>query len=109
MVVADGASLTADHINQNSLVIGAGSTFTLAPSNSDGSPMASNASGLALAGSLTPASSFIAPSGSLLDADTASSAPAVSLGGLAAGASVSAVPEPSTIVLVLFGLPWWPC
>jgi len=40
VTVANGASLTADHINQNSLVIGAGSTFTLAPSAMDGSPMA---------------------------------------------------------------------
>ena len=39
VTVADNASLTADHINQTSLVIGNGSVFTLAPSDSNGNPM----------------------------------------------------------------------
>ena len=101
VVVNDGASLTADHINQTSLIIGAGSTFTLAPSNADGSPMASNVSGLALAGSLTPASLFIASGGNLLGGGAADSSPSVALGGGENGASISAVPEPSTIMLLI--------
>ena len=103
VTVAGNASLTADHINQTSLVIGAGSVFTLAPSDPSGNPMAalgSASSGLALAGSLTPASSFMASSGNLLGAGAAGSAPSFSLGG---GATVSAVPEPSAIVLLMIG------
>ena len=102
VVVSAGGALTADHINQTSLVIGAGSVFTLAPSDPGGNPMASLGSGssLALAGSLTPSSSFVAASGSLLSAG-GSSAAAPSLGlGSASGAGVSAVPEPSTLVLL---------
>jgi hypothetical protein len=76
-------------------VIGAGSTFTLAASAADGSPMAS---GLALAGSLTPSSSFVSSGGSLLGASGSSSAsPSASLGGVAAGAA--AVPEPTSLCL----------
>ena len=100
VTVADYSSLTADHINQTSLVIGNGSVFTLAPSDSNGNPMAS---GLVLAGSLAPANSFLASSGSLLGAGSANSTPAVSLGGGVSGASISAVPEPSAIMLALFG------
>ncbi len=113
-------SLTADHINQTSLVIGTGSIFTLAPSDADGNPMASamatlspgpaspdsaaiGSGGLILAGSLAPASSFLASNNSLLGVGgAASSTPAVSLGGVV-GASLSAVPEPSTIALLLLG------
>ena len=73
VVVNDGANLMADHINQTSLVIGSGSTFTLAPSNSDGSPMVGV--GLALAGSLRPSSSFLASSNSLLAAGATDSTP----------------------------------
>jgi len=114
VVVNANASLTANHINQTSLAIGAGATFTLAPSNSNGSPMASQlavsgaetgslGSGLVLAGSLSPASSFVASGGSLLGAGSASSAPAVSLDGNIGKASVSAVPEPASLLLTAFG------
>ncbi len=118
VVVDARASLTANHINQTSLVIGDGATFTLAPSDADGTPLATfspgpmargstaigSSSNLILAGSLTPASSLIAPSGNLLSllGGSASSAAAVSLG-QAGGASVSAVPEPSTLVLLIVG------
>ena len=108
VVLNDGANLTADHINQTSLVIGAGSTFTLAPSDMNGNPMA--ASGLVLAGSLAPSSSFIANSSSLLGVGGSSASPStsISLGGVG-GSSVSAVPEPSTILLLLLGcIGVWP-
>ncbi len=118
VVLSSGASLTADHINQTSLVIGNGATFTLAPSDSNGNPMASTmatlspgpaapgsaaigSSGLILAGSLAPTSSFLASSASLLGTSSATAAPAVSLN--SAVASVSPVPEPSAIVLLLIG------
>ncbi len=104
VVVSDGASLTADHINQTSLVIGNGSVFTLAPSNADGSPMAGQGSGssLLLAGSLTPSSSFVATSGSLLSGSPASATQSVSLGSVS-GESANAVPESSSILLLGFG------
>ncbi len=105
--VSDSASLTADHINQTSLVIGNGSTFTLAPSGMDGEPMASGGAvgeSLILAGSLTPATGFVANSGSLLGAASSASSPsAASLGGVGAS-SASAVPEPSAIVMAAFGV-----
>jgi hypothetical protein len=98
--VNDGSDLTADHIIQSSLVLGSGSMFTLAPSDADGNPMAS---GFVLAGSVAPASSYLAPSDSLLsDGSTTGSSPSISLGG-ASGPNGSAVPEPSTMLLVLLG------
>ncbi len=112
VVVTDGSSLTADHINQTSLVIGNGSTFTLAPSDMNGNPMAAfspgpaaqgSGSGLILAGSLTPSSSFVAAGGSLLGINSASSgAPSVALGA-ATDSSVNAVPEPSGMLLLGLG------
>jgi hypothetical protein len=103
VVLADNAgsgtsSLTADHINLNSLVIGNGATFSLAPSDASGAPMAG--SSLALAGSLAPTSSFAAGGNLLSAGGTNSSSPALGLSGLAGGASGSAVPEPSTFVLL---------
>ncbi len=114
-VVGASAGLTANSIIQNSLTIGSGGTFTLAPSDANGNPMVSVAAalgeqgssndGLVLAGSLTPSSSFPAGSGSLLGGSAeGSSALAPSLGGGIAGSGVSAVPEPSSIALALFGL-----
>ena len=106
VVLENNSNLTADHINQTSLVIGAGSVFTLAPSDLNGNPMAiigSAGGSLVLAGSLAPTSSFLASSGSLLGAGAASSAPSVALGGLASGASGCAAPEPASILLVLLG------
>lgn len=40
VVVGNGSDLTANSIQENSLVIGAGATFTLAPSDADGNPLA---------------------------------------------------------------------
>ncbi len=101
VTVTDDASLTADHINQLSLVIGNGSVLTLAPSNLNGNPMSAT-SGLALAGSLTPSTSFIATSGSPLGAETSSLSPTVSLGGGVSGRE-TAVPEPSSVVTLILG------
>jgi hypothetical protein len=97
VTVADGASLTANHINQNSLVIGNGSTFTLAPSDASGSPMAS---GLALAGSLAPTSGFVGSNSSLLGV-SGGSAVTPALGGTIGGGS--AVPEPGSLALFVVG------
>ncbi len=76
VVVSAGSTLTADHIVQTSLVIGNNSVVTLAASDPSGNPMVGlgSGSGLALAGSLTPSSSFVSASGSLLGAVSASSA-----------------------------------
>jgi hypothetical protein len=107
VVLADNSgsqtsTLTADHINLHSLIIGAGATFTLAPSNASGSPLADASSGgLVLADSLAPSSSFIGSGSSLPMVNGAtSSAPAVKLTD-ASTASVSAVPEPSSAILML--------
>ena len=109
-VVGNGASLSANSIIQNSLVIGSGSTFTLAPSDSNGNPLAEVsaslggvASGSLLSGSTTSGSGFVALSGSgalLAGVDSAAATPTLGLGGAAGG--VSAVPEPSSILLAMF-------
>ena len=113
------ASLTADHITAGSLVIGGDATssavVTIAASNSDGTPMASV--GFALAGSLAsnPSDAGEAPSASSLsaagDLSPAGGDPgAISQAALDAGGTASAVPEPSAILLMIFGglafLPW---
>ncbi len=98
VTVRDGASLTANHINQTSLVIGANSTFTLAPSDSSGNPMSAALATLSLspgpaaqglaslspsaissnnsllaAGSIAPVSSFALTGDSLLAATNSAS------------------------------------
>jgi hypothetical protein len=57
-------------------------------------------SGLALAGSLQPASSLVSGAGNLIGGSAGSSPAALSLGGVVGG-TASAVPEPSAIVLLL--------
>jgi hypothetical protein len=107
VTVSDGASLTADHVHQSSLVIGNGSMFALAPSDASGNPMAlpeSASGGFVLASSLAAGGSFASTTPSLLAPTSASAvAPAASLlGGLGGDANaVSAVPEPSTVILLL--------
>ena len=107
VIVSDGASLTADHINQASLVIGNGSVFTLAASDPSGNPMGSAGarSSLLLAGSLAPSSSFVATGEGLLTGGSTTSGVALSpsLGGVGGGRCGHAVLEPSTIGLLLLG------
>ncbi len=105
-----GASLTADHIIQTALIIG-GTTgsdalVTIAASDVSGNPLGSS-SGFACAGSLTPSDPFGAgdgigstnPSGG----DNTDLA-AVSLGNSATGDNPAAVPEPSTLLLILIAV-----
>ena len=102
--VTDGASLTANHINQALLVIGNGSFFALVPSDVNGIPMAAGG-GLMLAGSLWQESSLASSSDSLLGVSgSAVATPATSPSSGMAGASVNAVPEPTTAALLMFGV-----
>ena len=93
--VNDGASLTANHIVQNALVIGSAgaspSLVTIAPSDASGNP-------LAVAGSVDSGSSSnsLAPGGSSDASLGAAPAGAV-------GSGSAAVPEPSSLLLVLVG------
>ncbi len=109
-VIVNG-SLTADHINQSSLSIGAGGIFTIAASNPDGTPIdplvspsfQTSGSRMLLANSLLPLSMLSGNSSALLSSGGgASLANGLSLGGSAGG--ISAVPEPSTLVLLSLGL-----
>jgi autotransporter-associated beta strand protein len=108
VVLADNSgsntsSLTANSIVQNSLMIGSGATFVLAPSNSSGNPLAGASSdGLVLAGSLTPSSSLANSASQLGVGGLTAPLPTASLGGGLSG-SIAAVPEPSTIALLLLG------
>ena len=102
-VVNASASLTANHIIQNALVIGgtsaAAATVTISASDATGNPLSSSG-GLAVAGSPEPSASFgaagpAAPSG----AGALSSG-----GGLGSSLAVSGrleVPEPSALILAL--------
>ena len=104
-VVNAGANLTANHIIQNALVIGGTATspgaVTIAPSDAAGNP---TASGLALAGSLAPSSPFGSSTSSFLAADGLSGPGESSLGGTSdPGGGSSAVPEPSTVLLLALG------
>ncbi len=104
-VVNAGASLTANHIIQNALVIGGTSTsaakVTIGASDASGNPLAS---GLALAGSLAPSDPFGSGTSSSLAANGSKEAGGSSLGGTSGlGGSSSAVPEPSTLLLLALG------
>ena len=109
-------SLTANHITAGALVIGGdaahSATLNIAPSDSFGDPTGST--GFALAGSLAPSAATAAggtSSASLMAADSASSAAAslsvsASAGGnlgSTLGSGVAAVPEPSTLLLLVLG------
>jgi hypothetical protein len=94
--------VTADGVVQNSLAIGNGTTFTLDPSDANGNPTAQSSSLLG-SGSLTSGSSFTSLAGSagiLASGTSAASAPTLGLGNIA-GSGVSAVPEPSSILLAV--------
>jgi hypothetical protein len=105
--VAAGASLTANHIIQNALVIGgtgtSAGTVTIAASDASGNPVAS---GLAIAGSLSGSSSTVNIGGSSSPVGSASSGSPLgrSLGSVSVGGGGrAAVPEPSSVVLVVLG------
>jgi fibronectin-binding autotransporter adhesin len=115
-VVVAGASLTANSIVQNALVIGGDMTHaglvTIDASDDSGNPLASSG-GLAVAGSVASSDSFasgsLSPSSLLADGSGVSgSATVPSLGGSAAGGvnlggSNAVVPEPSTLLLLVLG------
>jgi hypothetical protein len=107
-VVSAGASLTANSIVQNALVIGgdqgSAGSVTIAPSDGSGNSLAESG-GLALAGSITPSpelASGTTGSAGLFVADSSldggSALTTEALGGDSGGSL--AVPEPSTLVLV---------
>ncbi len=127
--VAANGSVSVASIQQSSLVIGAGGTLTLAPSNSQGKPLADAASvlstsgssagttmpqgsstGASLLGSLTSTTNANSPmsagstglltAGTLLGGDGGS--PTYSLGAATLGGGGSTVPEPNTLVLAAF-------
>jgi autotransporter-associated beta strand protein len=107
--VTTSASLTADHITAGALIIGGSATHsalvTIDASDSSGNPL--DGGGFAIAGSLTPSDPFgsrTASSSSLLAGGSSTSN---SLGGSLVGTSVgkglTAVPEPSSILLLILG------
>ncbi|HEY2146697.1 MAG TPA: PEP-CTERM sorting domain-containing protein [Pirellulales bacterium] len=106
-VVSAGASLTANSIVQNALVIGGTSTspatVAIAASDASGNPLAvasAAASGSLIAGATSPSNfvtSSAGPAGSLASLSLGLQSSA--LGGPGFGAS-AAVPEPSTVVLM---------
>jgi fibronectin-binding autotransporter adhesin len=103
------ASLTANHIVQTALVIGGidathRGLVTIAASDASGNPLASSGA-LAVAGSLAASDPFVSGAGgstSLAAAGNASAGNGTGLGGTAlGGGSSSAVPEPSSLALVV--------
>ncbi|HEV3415203.1 MAG TPA: PEP-CTERM sorting domain-containing protein, partial [Pirellulales bacterium] len=103
-VVNAGSDLTADHIVQNSLVIGGAAgtpaLVTIDASDASGNPLAS---GFALAGSVSPSGPFASGTdsgSSLLGASGSSSLSGSSPGG---AGGPSSVPEPSSLLLVVLG------
>ncbi|HEV3417604.1 MAG TPA: glycoside hydrolase family 44 protein [Pirellulales bacterium] len=116
-VVNSGASLTADHIIQNALVIGGAAgnpaLVTIAPSNSDGSPMTvepSSAAGESVSGEFLGSSQPFAAG--LEDAASINNAGSLGLTGAGGSASLASAsgsptdpsaPEPSTLVLLIIG------
>ncbi len=107
-LVNDGASLTANHIVQNALVIGSAgasaSKVTIAASDASGNSL-SVPSGSGLTASLGSSDPFGAGmSGSSGLSNAADSSGDSGLGAAAAGGgSTASVPEPSTVVLALVG------
>jgi hypothetical protein len=107
--IGAGASFTANHVVQNALVIGgtaaAHSLVTIAASDSSGNSLGV-ASDLALSGSVTASSPVEVSSMDRLNRplSSLSSAEASPVGNVGGGlGSGSAVPEPSTILLLIAG------
>jgi fibronectin-binding autotransporter adhesin len=110
-VVNAGSDLTANHIIQNTLVIGGAAgnpgLVTIDASDASGNPLGQS-SGFASAGSLTPSDPFGA--GSISSANLSSGAgggtglAALSLGSSIGGGNPAPVPEPSTFLLALLAV-----
>jgi autotransporter-associated beta strand protein len=116
-VIDAGSDLTANSVQQNSLLIGgaAGSPglLTIRASDSNGNPLDAAGGGLALAGPLASSEPFAAglESGSSLiagvGANGISTGALLSGGGISVAGGLAAVPEPSAILLAAlaaFGL-----
>ncbi len=107
--VIAGSDLTADHIVQSALVIGGAAgnpaLVTIDPSDASGNPV-DQSSSFALAGSLTPSGHFGAGETSSANFRTVdiTDLAAPLAGNSAVGDDLAAVPEPSTLVLVLLAL-----
>ncbi len=110
-VIDDGSDLTANHIIQSALVIGGTAVshglVTIDASNASGNPLG-QASGLALAGSLTPSTPFAAGgmSSASLSIATTGSADLASpiIGNSVESDNPATVPEPSTFALALLAV-----
>jgi autotransporter-associated beta strand protein len=107
-VVNAGASLTANHIVQNALLISGSSAssvaiVTIAASDASGNPLASS-SGLSIAGSLNGDGPFGAGGQSSTSlSDAGSNSGDSGLGATASSGSSSSVPEPSAVMLAIVG------
>ncbi len=108
-VVNASASLTANSIVQNALVIGGTDAthtglVTIASSDASGNPLSGSGGGLAVAGSLAAGDSLGSDSASGSSALAASESPTDSgLGSAGSGSGTSSVPEPSAILLAVLG------
>ncbi len=105
--VNDGASLTANHIVQNALVIGSAgasaSTITIAASDASGNSLSAPGGGLTSSlGSSDPFGAGMSGS-SGLSSGTDSSGDSGLGAAAAGGGSTASVPEPSTVVLAIVG------
>ncbi len=112
VVVGTGADLTANHIIQSSLVIGSGGTFTLAPSDANGIPLDSTASGFVLAQSLSGAASMATANStivSLAGAVASGAAESAPPNALATNSPSLSVPEPDSAVSLILGAGAWLC
>ena len=104
-------SLTADRITAGALIIGGDASssalVSIAPSDTSGDPLSASG-GFALAGSLSSSGSLAggaSSASSLLAGDGSAATAALDSAGLGGGSTpvASAVPEPSSLLLMVFG------